>query len=493
MTQHPTLNRVLRNYVARAIKSTAVLAVCTAFLCGNANSTLNAQTWLDSIGYNDLVNAVGPIEDGTGISLSIVEANTVASPNFRYLPDASHAGLAGKNIIDGSGLNNSATSGHSTGTARSVFGDTSIASGESDLTVYESGDYVSRVLGFGTFSDPQIQTSKVQNHSWIGNFANNAAGVAAAEEVLQRLDYVIEQQDISVVVGVNNGGATQPMLLGQAHNVISVGLLNGAHSRGQSTLYGVGRQIPNIVIDANTTSNGAARTSSVLAVLHEKAVVEGNTNASRSVVIKSILLAGATKDSIPGWSRTSTRPLDEVYGAGLVNIQNSYEILEGGEVDGQLTVPTSATIQTDGYDYGEIIDTDDSVYYAFEIDDQEQWEDVSLLLTWNFDVQDLDPSTDFFPDANPEDLPDFSLTLYDSTDSPLGTIVDFSDSPVDNVEHLFFETLGTGSYTIEISSDRSSDFGFSFSYNSTAVPEPGSFMFLMGITTVAGLTRRRRR
>ncbi len=462
------------------------LALC--LLGALANRSLHAQTWLESIDYPRLIAEYGAIEDGTGIPLSIVEADvTNDDPNLliSYLPDAASLGLVGKNIIDGSGINNNGPSGHATGQARLIFGDNSIAQGETDITAFEANDYVNRVLGFSTGLDPLLQPFRVQNHSWIGNFGTLPAEIAAAEDTLARLDYAINRDNISVAVGLNNGTSAHPQLLGQSYNAIAVGRTDGIHSRGLTSVYGSGRVKPDIVTRESSTSAATSRVSSVLAVLHHKAVNEGNPDASRAVMIKSILMAGATKDEFPGWSRTTTRPLDTVFGAGEMNLYNSYKILEAGETDGSLSVPAGKTIETVGYDYGESIDPGSPLYYNMEVG-AGGLEDLSVMLNWNIEVTDSNPDINLFDPQTM--LANMSLRLYDSSVSPLGTLLDSSLSPVDNVEHIYLSSLGQGRYTIEVSTDISTTFGLSW----FAVPEPGS-LALPGFASLAVALRRRRR
>ena len=74
-------------------------------------------------------------------------------------------------------------------------------------------------------------------------------------------------------------------------------------------------------------------------MMHE--VVAG-TDGARSEVIKAMLMAGATKGEFANWidpttglvnpwNRTQTRPLDDVFGAGELNVYNSYLIGIGGK------------------------------------------------------------------------------------------------------------------------------------------------------------------
>ena len=107
------------------------------------------------------------------------------------------------------------------------------------------------------------------------------------------------------------------------------------------------------------------------------------------------------------------------------------------------------------------------------------------MLNWNIDVEDTNPDVNIFdPSAT---LANMSMRFWDSTNAPLDTLLDSSLSTVDNVEHIFFESLAEGTYTIEIFTDLSTDFGFSW----YAVPEPGSLVFL-GFGTIALALRRRR-
>jgi hypothetical protein len=106
-------------------------------------------------------------------------------------------------------------------------------------------------------------------------------------------------------------------------------------------------------------------------------------------------------------------------------------------------------------------------------------EDLSVMLNWNIQVTDTDPSAGVFvPAAN---LADFSLTLLDSTDA----VVDFSNSSVDNVEHLSLSFLSSGTYRFRVQNHSNFSNSFALSWRMTAVPEPGSggvlFLFTVGL------------
>jgi hypothetical protein len=468
-------------------------AVClglAAILVASAAGRLACADWKDDIDFTKLAALVGPsLEDGTGVAVSQVEAN-VGDPElgeFIYFPNPNHVQFMGKTLIDGSGLT-TAFSGHARNVGLQFYGnDDSIAPGITEVTVFEAVDYLDRMLGFSTGTDPLPQTFRVQNHSWVGDELMPADAV----DLLRRFDFVANRDDITMVVGVaNGGGAALPQLLGQAYNVISVGRSDGLHSNGPTTLYGAGRVKPEIVAPGGTaTSFTTARVSSAVSLLHERANNLGTPDAARSETMKAIVLAGATKDEFPNWSRTTTRPLDSRFGAGELNVFNSYMIMNGGEFDGLLAEPTTG-VDVRGWDFGEMITADSPLYYNLEIGAGKELRELSVVLAWNMNIIDLDPTNGFFPS---EDLADMSLRLFDSTDGFLAALLDESLSDVDNVEHIYALNLGPGTYTIEVSSDRIGEFGLA--WRAVVVPEPGGMTLIAvvaGILALYGQRRRRR-
>ena len=75
---------------------------------------------------------------------------------------------------------------------------------------------------------PTPQTFRVQNHSWVGD------GTGATERsILRRADYIIETDDMTMVVGANNNGnpavlKSHPTLLVYAYNTIVAGRSDGS-------------------------------------------------------------------------------------------------------------------------------------------------------------------------------------------------------------------------------------------------------------------------
>lgn len=456
------------------------------------------QAYKADIGFNELLAERGSaLEDGTGLSVAQIEA---PNGDGNYGPNQASGQFNGndssssnddKQFIDGSGAQ-TGFSGHATSVANFFYGDTLSQTGNIGLcddlnqscpiTLYDANDYINNVLGTTSGADPAAQGFAVTNHSYIANGIDDDAVVT---DYLQRFDFVANRDNTVHVVGVNNGaGNSTPQLLAPSYNAIAVGVSDGTHSRGEvSGSYGAGRFRPDIVAPASFTSFSTPIVSSAAALLIDAA--EG-TNGIQNEVIKSTLFAGATKSEFADWDRTTTRPIDDVYGFGELNILNSYNIWEGGEHEGSFTDPTS-NVNLNGWDYGDFNGTDD-LFYDFEVESHLTIGELSAALVWNIDVVDNDASADVF-DATTT-LANLDLRLYDSTGTFLGTLIDSSLSTDYNTEHIFLEDLAGGSYTFRISGDIATDFGFS--WRITAVPEPSS-VIVLGIIGLGVMSRRRRR
>jgi hypothetical protein len=461
---------------------------------GLAGTPLLAQAYKEDIGYNALVAQVGSgLEDGTGIAVAQPEANAGTGGNIFYMPNANDAQFGGKTFIDGTGTGNG-TSSHATVTVgHYLYGNTlSIAPGISEITGYLAGDWIATRLTPVT-GNPLVENFRVSNHSYVARTADISA--EDAENLMKRMDFYINQNGTTVVVGADNLETRPlPRLFAQSYNVMAVGRSDGNHSFGLTSLYGTGRVKPDLVAPASSTSRATAIVSAAAALLHEKADNMGADalDARRPEVIKSILMSGATKEPFAQWNRTETRPLDLRYGAGQLNIYNSYFIMEGGQFDGHVG-PPSDQIGLLGWDYQEALaGNDSSLYYDFAVG-AGGVADLSVMLNWNIQIQDQNADPDLFDPL--ERLADFSLRLWDSTGGFLDSQIDFSDSSIDNVEHLWSTSLDEGLYTLQVTNHSNFSNSFALSWRMTAIPEPGSGGVLLMVTLMvwAGQRRSRRR
>ena len=432
-----------------------IFLFCTLLLVLNTESAF-AQSAQAQVGYDDLVNLLGgSLEDGTGVTSAQVESevNGVA-----YLANPTVTQFSNTIFVDGTGTNIGA-SGHATSVGARMYGSFSMASGlgrtTNPITGYGASDFLVNQTNIDNGSDPEPFDFDVANHSYILYLSLTDLTTAQGVNILQRFDFMANQGETTHCVGANNGSNTAtPEFLSNSYNSISVGRTDGNHSRGTTTIYGAGRVKPEIVAPETATSFSTPLVSASAAILHEAGA---GTTATRTETIRALLLSGATKDEFADWNRTTTRPLDEVFGAGELNIYNSYMSLQGGEFNGSTTTPT-APVGLNGWDYEEQIVAGNDMIYEFEVSAGTKLDQLSIALCWNMDIID---NASFFPNAfvPSENLGDLNLEFYDSSDSFLGNLLDESKSTVDNVEHIYLQDLPAGTYHLKISSDTNKDFG----------------------------------
>jgi hypothetical protein len=450
--------------------------------------------WRTDVGYDAFQSEFGAsLADGTDITVMMVEAD---GGGGNYKPDPSLPQFANQAFVDKSG--GSGVSGHANFVGNVFFGTNSLAPKVRTVHTWftdgESGyfyDYLNPINNTGSEA-PATDTARVQNHSYVGvNTGNPNTDLTPAEvtDLTLRFDYAIQRDGFVGVVALNNGSNTLvPELFGNNYNGITVGLTVGAHSRGGTTglAFGTtntsGRIKPDIVAPATVTSESTPMISSAATVLLSYADAHTVTHANarfNSEVIKAQLLAGATKDEFSSWQRTTTQPLDIVYGAGELNLYNSYHIMAAGEQDGApATSLVPAVVTNRGWDFATT--TVVPMLYFFDVPTGQSLDDLSVVLTWNTVQAQLGTVV----------IPDLSLELFSVTDlSTLGTPLDASDSALDNVEHIYVPgLLGPGRYALRVQGDEG--FDYALAWTATAVPEP-SMATLVVLAAMPLLIRRR--
>jgi hypothetical protein len=434
-----------------------------------------SASYLDDIGWTQLHSELGTsTPNGSGVVIQQVEAPVSTSP-LTYAPDATASQFAGITFTLNSGA--SAVSGHATNyVGNQLYGSNSMASGVTNVQVFEANDWVNNSLHFGG-GEPATQLGKVINNSWIGS----GLTTAQTNEILRRLDYTIRRDDVIVVNGLNNNNAgTVPQVLAPSYNSIAVGVTSGNHSYGTipAGVDGAGRSKPDIVAPAGTTSEATAIVSSAAAVLVSAVgtlPTAQQANAVHSETVKATLLAGATRDVFTDWSRTTTSPLDAKYGVGQLNIRNSYNIQQAGEFDGTIAgVEASAT----GWDFGTTNGTADPLLYFFDLSSDANF---SAALTWNS-----------FTNGGPSTLADMNLELFSASGMSLGgTALQQSLSTIDNVEFLTLY-LASGRYGLKVTSDTGMQ-DFALAWQALTVPEPSTWLlFIFGGLFLPILRRRQK-
>ena len=218
---------------------------------------------------------------------------------------------------------------------------TSITPGVTGWSAYRANDYYGMAsLRTGESSAPFTASWDIENHSWVGY------STLFSVQISQRQDYRIERDNVISVVGMPNG-STMYDLFANCYNVISVGTSTGDHPHTGTYQEVSGRQKPDLVGTATWTSYATPIVASCATLLVDEIKRTASLSEARHpLVIKALLMAGATKEEFPGWSHTSAQPLDAIYGAGEVNIYNSYKML----MTGRQQASSSSLLNISGWD-----------------------------------------------------------------------------------------------------------------------------------------------
>jgi len=436
------------------------LIMFCAVICSSAISAASeAGVPGGGVGYPELLARLGEnTPTGAGVRVGQVE---LPDGEGDYGPNQSASSeYAGKNFTFMNGP--TGTSAHANVVARNYYGNvTSIAPGVTDINLYLTTQWIdaSFLRSNSASSTPPLAPPaglRIFNNSWVGN--------SPALSIVRRADYAARNYDVLMVNGVNVSSAPSDNwpLLSHMYNGISVGKTNGVHQSGDTLSDGVGRMKPEIVAPGSETSYSAAVVSAAAALMYETAgelAVAGTNDASRSEVIKAVLMAGARHRA--GWTNNpdtagptrgvTDRPLDDIYGVDVVNVDRSHMILTGGEFPGLARVPSFATAASAGWAL-ESVAPGAKRYWRFSV--FETANEVSILATWHRDAP-IGFSTSFLANFDLQlwrvDASGQLVSLVGSaglSQFTAGNVV--SNSSVDNVEHLYIQNLAAGSYVLEL-------------------------------------------
>lgn len=290
------------------------------------------------------------------------------------------------------------------------------------------------------------------------------------------IESLAEHCGLIIVASIGNGSnAYDPLLYpGAAANVIGVGVVDSVNTESLETSlanfslaypehssFGPtadGRCKPDIVAPGNClaasasdldgyeatgnwSSFSAPLTAGAIGLLVEKAKQQPSLSLAVSpeggnCVIKAILLNSATK--LPYWHKGRLQtdddhfvPLDCVQGAGMLNALSAYEHL----IAGRNRPGDAAAI---GWDNNEIdkSKTPGNVYKITILEPTDKY--IMATLTWNRHYQGFYP----FDALLAEDC-DLRLELWavDPDNSDNDYLLDYSDSSVDNVEHIYCKAV----------------------------------------------------
>lgn len=370
-----------------------------------------------------------PSLTGAGIPVGHVEAPETGDPapyHFEVNPANSTVSQPTSLFTWISGLGTATTfpnsigieSGHADLVGSVFYGASSlgVAPGVQHVRNYEANHYINNVI-FTKTAQPDV----VVNQSW-------SAGVDSNIETLY--DQYAATFNVLFVSGMNNALDTPPAP-GSCYNGIGVGQVYRDSSIGPTA---DGRSKPDIsVAGGNYLVSFITPAVSGSAALLWQAGARNDGGASTAViatnasVVKALLLNGAVKPF--GWTNGATRPLDARWGAGSLNVYNSWQQLRGGRA---ATTGTNTALRR--WDYNSITTAASPVTnrYVFNLPTNGGSFVGNATIVWK--------RTATLALAN------FDLFLY----GPATNLVLASQSTVDNVEHLFATNLPPGRYELRV-------------------------------------------
>jgi hypothetical protein len=449
-------------------KSSIAAAAALSWAVGSSSARATA---LDDIGVTQLRLEV-PTLTGAGVVVAQPEGTTVDEgtnydhDNFEI--NKTTAGINSSVVITYIGnwtghwptttFDSTRESSHAGAVALILAGGTTgVAPDLTRIVNYNANYYLNYVV----FNSPLYGSPLIVNQSFI-----EAPGSLFTTPVMEQFfdNFVAERHYVIVTAAGNSdsppagddGGISLP---GTAYNVVTVGAYQGST---QSSALGL-RCKPDIVAPGGATSFATPYVSGVAALLVQ-AASSGNGVDPR--VVKTLLLNGATKPS--GWTHSSAEPLDHTLGAGLVNAYNSYNNLTAGEhtascttativLGGEHLPVTTGNVGAAGWNLATInSDVNADVVDHYVIDLSQNNAIVTLTATLAWQRANDQPLTDEWR-ALGSSITNFTSSIYSINNLDLylynaatQSLVDLSNSAVDNVEHLYTINLTPGKYDLQV-------------------------------------------
>jgi hypothetical protein len=454
----------------------------------------------DTIGATAL-RLADPTLTGAGIAILQPEASLTSGTADTFEVNPASAGLSASFLtyINSSGKvaasttfpNNVGLESWHADTVASLL--TAIAPGVSSIDNYDANYYINHIVAGSR--TPSSVNSILHN----GRIVNQSFTFGEYSPSVDRLfDAYAAKYNVLFISGAGNSAAA-PQSPSTSYNGIGV----TAFSMTPPTLGPTsdGRSKPDLTAPGNATSYAAAEVSGAAAILLQ-AANRGDggagtaTSAGDTRTLKALLLNGATKPT--GWTHTAATPLDPQYGAGIVDIDQSWQELKAGNQKASLSAPSTLIqsptnlVLSSGWDLGSLSDGGTTNHYFFTSPATGAASDtLTATLTWNASHWDS---------ADNAIINNLDLALFDTTGTP--SLVGISDSTVDNVEQLYLTDLIPGhTYDLRVYDSAArvnggaETYGLAFSTvptGSSAVPEPSTCALLAaGLACVLAVARRR--
>lgn len=449
---------------------------CLPALLVGAALTLVRASDLDTIGLTTLL-ASHPELTGSGQIVAQAEADVgggafEVNPSSVGLPSSTFTYFNTSNPYpSGTGFSATLESGHADGVGAHLYGSgTGVVSGVSAVQNFEASYFYNTIVVNQT-----AISAPIVNQSFIFD-TTDAATIATVSRVY---DSYANLYHTLFVNGLNNGTGSTTNAPASMYNGIAVGRMDGQHS-GQALIVAPG----SATSFATPYVTGAAVLLRQAAAAGDFGAISG-TSATDSRLLKAGLLNGATKTS--GWSHTSTAPLDATYGSGVLNVNDSFNQLAGGQHTFSVsnttslgTISTSTTFQNgisslDGWDLRSLTTTThpsakDSVnHYFFDLSSSGSLS-LTATLTWNSVTT-----------ASTDTINNFDLVLVNSTTSE---IVWQSVSTAYNVEQVYATGLQGAKYDLQVilrgGSNITDTYAVVWSWTSIAAVPESDYVWMIG-------------
>ncbi len=449
------------------------LCIGTAFGIDTGEVSLQPQA-LNYTG-NYVLRELQPNLTGSGVNITLVSRSMSyvdGMPKNDYRFSMEHDCFRGKQVrFHDSGLMPAAASPHSTAVGAILIGEdpNSLyppvgkfyyqgAAPEANLDVYEFWYFVTRNVFFANIENSDLLTLSIGNQfeDWW----------------TRGIESLAEQQGLLVIAGIGNGSNVyDPVLFPAAGaNVLGVGVVDSVNSEileqklakfslphaehSSSGPTADGRCKPDIVAPGNClaadadspcfyqvtgswSSFSAPVTAGTVALLVQKAKDEPNLASAVSAeggncVFKAILMSSAKKlpywhKGLPGKDDDHIAPLDYSQGAGLLDAVGAYEILVAAQLGPGDVGPA-------GWDNNLLDIENKASQHTYKIGLSEaKGKFITATLVWNKHYAELYPF-----ESLPEKDSNLRLELwaFNADDANNARLLDYSDSAVDNVEHI---------------------------------------------------------
>jgi len=414
----------------------------------------------------------GPmILDGRGVTIAAVcrSATYLAGrPQGDYRPDTSHPALAGASIIFADPLARHATiSEHATAVAAILVGRDPVAVDPAGNVALYEGAVPAATLQVHEFwrfvRDHVLADAPVD-----ADVVTLSLGMTFEDWWTRGLQHLVERDAVVVVAPAGNGSAVRDPLLYPAAgpNVIAVGMVpalvdeNGLRLDGFDLVRPAhssigpapdGRSKPDLVAPSNGlipdpdgsgyryagdwSSYAVPVVSGTAALLiqqirEDPRLVDVLGRDGFNCLMRAVLMNSARK--LPFWHKgrpdpddDHVAPLDWLQGAGMVDAVGAIEQLRAGPAEHGSVAPA-------GWDLN-VIERSGVLENVYTIDPPPTAAALEVTLVWN---RHFEPRYPFA--ARPSDDTDLRLEVWAvDPENPQATRrLDYSDSPIDNVEHI---------------------------------------------------------